>query len=142
MFNLPILILFAIIAFVFCFIVGMIWILNFKKTEQMIKGFGDYTTILQYHMEKAYDIIHQDRILVYSLEATHVPEEHINIASKDFITLVQKLIGPRLYKEFIFLYGNYETFAFALAEYFSSRYENDEIRKDSIKDMRESELEI
>lgn len=142
MFNIPTLILFSIIAFILCFFIGLKMILNFKKREQMIKGFAEYTSVLQFHMEKAYDIIHKDRVLVYSLEATKVPEEHINIASRDFITLVQKLIGPRLYKEFIFLYGNYETFAFTMAEYFSTRYEDDEIRKTSVNDMMESDSEM
>ena len=107
----------------------------------MIKDFADYTSVLQFHMEKAYDIIHKDRVLIYSLEATRVPEEKINIATKDFITLVEKLLGPRLRKEFIFLYGNYETFAFMMVEYFNTRYEDDEIRKTSISDMMESEVQ-
>lgn len=107
----------------------------------MIKDFADYTSVLQFHMEKAYDIIHKDRVLIYSLEATRVPEEKVNIATKDFITLVEKLLGPRLRKEFIFLYGNYETFAFTMVEYFNTRYEDDEIRKTSISDMMESEVQ-
>jgi hypothetical protein len=68
-----------------------------------------------------------------------VPEDEINDISKDFITLTQKLIGPRLLKEYLFLYGNYETFVFMMAEYFSTRYEEDEIRKSSINDMMESD---
>ena len=106
----------------------------------MIKDFADYTSVLQFHMEKAYEIIHKDRVLIYSLEATRVPEDKINVASKDFITLVEKLLGPRLRKEFIFLYGNYETFAFTMIEFFNTRYEEDEIRKTTIGDMMESEL--
>jgi len=90
-------------------------------------------------MEKAYDMIHKDRILVYSLEAQRLKESEIDVVSKDFITLTQKLIGPRLQKEFVFLYGNYETFAFIMAEYFSTRYEDDEIRKSSVSEMMESD---
>jgi hypothetical protein len=93
-------------------------------------------------MEKAYDMIHKDRILTYSLEATRVPEEQINVVTKDFISLVEKLIGPRLRKEFIYLYGNYETFAFVLVEYFSTSYENDAIRRDSVGEMMESESQL
>jgi len=130
-----------IIPLVICFFFGLKAILNDKQKNRMIKDFTDYISVLQFHMEKAYDMIHKDRVLVYSLEATKVPEEQINIASKDFITLVQKLIGPRLLKEFVFLYGNYETFAFILAEYFSTRYEDDEIRKTSMNDMMESDSE-
>lgn len=113
--------------------------LLFLKEKQMIKDYADYRVVLQINMERAYEIIHKDRILVYSLEATKLPEEEINTVSKDFINLVSKLLGPRLYKEFIFLYGNYETFAFNMAEYFSTRYEEDEIRKASVSDMMESE---
>ncbi len=142
MFSTSTLILFGIVAFVVCFFFGLKRILNFIRRSHMIKDFTDYTTVLQYHMEKAYDMIHKDRILVYSLEATKVPEEKINIASKDFINLVQKLIGPRLHKEFLFLYGNYETFVFIMAEYFSTRYEDDEIRKTSVSDMMESESQL
>lgn len=113
-------------------------ILNFIKHQRIILNFADYTSVLQYHMERAYDILHKDRILVYSLEATRVPEDEINVVSKDFINLVEKMLGPRLKEEFIFLYGNYETFAFILAEYFSTRYEQDEIRKSTMSDMMES----
>jgi len=134
MFNISLILSVSIV----CFFFALNLILKFRKKEFLIKNFVDYTTILTFHMEKAYDMIHKDQVLVYSLEATKVPEEKINIASKDFITLVQKLIGPRLLKEFIFFYGNYETFAFSLAEYFSSRYENDEIRKTSVSDLMES----
>ncbi len=138
MFNTSQLIFAAIIAFTVCFFFGLRYILNYKHRERMIKDFADYTSVLQFHMEKSYDMIHKDRVLIYSLEATRVPEEKIDIASKDFITLVEKLLGPRLRKEFIFLYGNYETFAFVMAEYFTTRYEDDEIRKKTVSDMMES----
>jgi len=141
MFDISQLIFLSIIAFIICFFFGLRSILNDRRRNRMIKNFTDYISVLQFHMEKAYDMIHKDRVLVYSLEATKVPEEHINIASKDFITLLQKLIGPRLLKEFIFLYGNYDTFAFVLAEYFSTRYEDDEIRKTSMNEMMESNAE-
>lgn len=126
------------ISFILCFLFGLRYILNNKHVERIIKHFTDYTVVLQFHMEKAYDMIHKDRILVYSLEAQRLKESEINVVSKDFITLTQKLIGPRLLKEFVFLYGNYETFAFIMAEYFSTRYEDDEIRKTSMNDMMES----
>lgn len=141
MFDASQLIFIAIIAFIICFFFGLRYILNYKHRERMIKDFADYTSVLQFHMEKAYEIIHKDRVLIYSLEATRVPEEKINVASKDFITLVEKLLGPRLRKEFIFLYGNYETFVFTLIEFFNTRYEEDEIRKTTVSDMMESEVQ-
>jgi len=135
-------ILVGLFIFAGCFFFGTKLILNYKRNQRIITNFADYTSVLQYYMEKAYDMIHKDRILVYSIEATRVPEEQINVVSRDFITLVEKMIGPRLRKEFIFLYGNYETFVFVLAEYFSTNYENDAIRRDSVGEMMESESQL
>jgi len=137
-----VLILVGMFIFAGCFLFGLRTILNHKRTQRIITNFADYTSVLQYYMEKAYDMIHKDRILIYSLEATRVPEEQINVVSRDFITLVEKMIGPRLLNEFIFLYGNYETFIFVMAEYFSTNYENDAIRGDSIGEMMESESHL
>ncbi len=128
-----------VIPLVICYFLGLRYFLNFKHTERIVKHFSDYTAVLQFHMEKAYDMIHKDRILVYSLEAQRLKESEVDVVSKDFITLTQKLIGPRLQKEFIFLYGNYETLDFIMAEYFSTRYEDDEIRKSSVSEMMDSD---
>jgi hypothetical protein len=110
-----------------------------KKRQTMILNFESYTAVLQYHMEKAYNLIHKDQILTYSLEATTLPDAEYNKASLDFIKLVQKLLGPTLVKEMIFLYGDFDTFAFTLAEYFNTRYDDDEIRKTSINDLMQDE---
>jgi hypothetical protein len=112
-----------------------------KKRETMVKNFESYVAVLQYHMEKAYDMVHRDQILVYSLEATTLPDKEFHKASIDFLQLVQKLLGPNLNKEMIFLYGDYDTFIFNLAEYFNRRYDDDEIRKTSMGEMMESEVE-
>ena len=112
-----------------------------NKRESVIKNFEAYSAVLQYHMEKAYAMIHKDQILTYSLEATTLPEEEFNAAYKDFIQLVQKLLGPTLTKEMTFLYGDYDTFIFNIAEYFNTRYEDDEIRKNALSDMMDSEVE-
>ena len=136
------LILVGMFIFAGCFFFGLKAILNHRRTQRIITNFADYTSVLQYYMEKSYDMIHKDRILIWSLEATKVPEEQINVVSRDFITLVEKMIGPRLHKEFVFLYGNYETFIFVLAEYFSTNYESDAIREDSIGEMMESESQL
>jgi len=110
-----------------------------KKCERLINNFEAYTIVLQLHMEKAYEIIHKDKILIYSLEATKIKDSEFNTYSKDFVRLVEKMLGPRLCKEFIFLYGNYETFVFTLVEYFNTTYEGDAIRKTSIENMMEAE---
>lgn len=137
-----VIILVGLFIFAGCFFFGLKAILNYKRTQRIISNFADYSSVLQYYMEKAYDMIHKDRILVYSLEATRVPETEINVVSRDFITLVEKMIGPRLQKEFIFLHGNYETFIFVMAEYFSTNYETDAIRRDSVGEMMESESHL
>jgi len=114
---------------------------NDLKRERMIKNFSDYMALLNFHLEKAYDMIHKDRVLIYSVEATTLPDEEFNQVTIDFLMLVQKILGPNLVSEFIALYGNYDTFIFNLAEYFNTRYENDEIRKGAIDDMIESETD-
>lgn len=116
-------------------------IFQHKKRETMIKNFDSYAAVLQYHMDKAYTVIHKDQILTYSLEATTLADEHFYKASFDFIKLVEKLLGPTLLQELSLLYGNYDTFAFNLAEYFNTRYDEDEIRKKSIDEMMRSEVE-
>jgi len=136
------LILIGVFVFAVCSIYIFNSILNYLKHQNIITKFADYTSVLQYYIEKSYDMVHKDRILVYSLEATRVPEDEINVVSKDFITLVEKLLGPRLREEMIYLHGNYETFAFIMAEYFSTRYEQDEIRKSTVSEMMESESQL
>ncbi len=137
-----IIILVGMFLFTGCFYFGLRAVLNFIRTRRIVTNFADYTSVLQFYMEKAYDMIHKDRILIYSLEATRVPEEQINVVSRDFVSLVEKLIGPRLHNEFVYLYGNYETFAFVMVEFFSTQYENDAIRRDSVSEMVESESQL
>lgn len=93
-------------------------------------------------MEKAYDIIHKDKILIYSLEATKLPDKDFNIYSKEFIRLVFKLLGPVLTSEFLKFFGDYDTFTFYLAEFFNSKYESDEIRKASMENLMQSDIEV
>jgi hypothetical protein len=91
-------------------------------------------------MEKAYDLIYKDRIIAYSLEAYRIPDEEYNSTSMEFVKLVQKLLGPMLVSKYIELYGNDETFIFGLLEYFSIRYEADEIRKGALDNFKEAEI--
>lgn len=116
-------------------------IYNNKSVANRIKSFSDYLAVLEYHSAKAYDIIHKDRVLVYSLEAMRIPDEEFIAISHDFVNLVIKLIGPKLYKEYCDLYGTQETFVFNLVEYFNTRYEEDEVRKQSLDDISSEELE-
>lgn len=131
-----------IIGFVICLFYGGKFLFLHKKRQTMILNFESYSAVLQFHMEKAYNLVHKDQILTYSLEATTLPDAEYNKASFDFIKLVEKLLGPTLSKEMQFLYGDYDTFAFNLAEYFNTRYDEDEIRKVSVDDMMKSEIEV
>jgi hypothetical protein len=97
---------------------------------------------MTYYIEKAYDMIHKDKILIYSLEATKLPDKEFNVFSKEFIRLVIKLMGPVLTEEYVSFYGGYEAFTFNLAEYFNSKYEDDEIRKVAMDNIMESDIEV
>ena len=121
---------------------GTISIYRDKRKERLILKFADYTAVLTFYMDKAYDIIHKDKILIYSLEATKLPDKEFNVYSKEFIRLVFKLLGPVLTSEFLKLYGDYDTFTFNLAEYFNDRYESDEIRKASVDHLMQSDVEV
>lgn len=111
---------------------------NFIKQttrERYVKSFVEYASVLEYHMQKAYDIIYKDRILIYSLEAQRVDDAQFNAIIQDFARLVIKFIGPTLYKEFIYLYGDEDTFMFNMVEFFNTRYEEDEVRKSSLDEI-------
>ena len=108
---------------------------------ETIKNFPSYATAINYYLEKAYEIIHKDRMLVYSLEATRVPDEDFNRITKDFINLVFKLIGPKLTEEFTYVYGDLDTFIFNITEFFNTKYEEDEIRRDALTAMVEKEID-
>jgi hypothetical protein len=139
-----ILFLILIVLFFICGVGGLFITMKFYLSYTASKKFSmfsDYLAVLEYHSAKAYDIIHKDRVLVYSLEAMRIPDEEFTAISHDFVNLVIKLIGPKLYKEFYTLYGNEETFIFNLVEYFNTRYEEDEVRKQSLDDISSEESE-
>jgi len=114
----------------------MMWKI-YKKIIMMkyAKSFVDYVSILDYHINKAYEIIHKDRVLTYSLDGTRVSDSEFGAISHDFVKLVIKLIGPALHSEFKTLYGNEDTFIFNLIEHFNTRYEEDEIRKQTLESI-------
>ena len=124
---------YATIALIF---LRMLWhVFNFYLRSTHIKGFTDYLTVLEYHMNKAYDLIHKDRILIYSLEGMRVKDDEFNVISTDFIKLVLKFIGPSLKNDFHKFYGDEDTFIFNMVEYFNTRYEEDSIRKETMDEM-------
>ena len=86
-------------------------------------------------MNKAYDLIHKDRILVYSLEGMRVDDDEFIKISQDFINLVLKFIGPSLKEDFINFYGDEDTFFFNMVEHFNTRYEEDSIRRQTMDEI-------
>ena len=113
-----------------------------NKRMEAIKNFPSYAAALGYHLEKAYEIIHKDKMLIYSLEATRVPNEHFAVYTKDFITLVLKLMGKKMEKEFSYVFGDLDTLIFNITEFFNTKYEEDEIRRDSFTAMIEEGIDI
>jgi len=107
----------------------------------LMKNFDSYVVILELFMNRAYDIIFKDQILIYSVEATKLDNKHFEEISKQFMTLVLKLMGKTLQQEFEYLYGDKETLLFNITEYFNRRYEDDEIRKASQKNLMEDNEE-
>jgi len=105
------------------------------KSYTFVKSFSDYVGILDYCMDKAFNITYKDRILVYSLDATKLPEEELDVVSKDFVKLVIRFLGPRLESQLVSLFGNREAFMFHILDYFNSRYEDDEIRKTALDNL-------
>jgi hypothetical protein len=116
-------------------------IFRYIKRSNYVKGFSDYRAVLEYNMEKAYDMIHKEHILTYSLDAFRIDEKDYDRISKEFVRLVGKLNGPVLLKEFVYLYGNENNYSFNLLEYFSNRYENDEIRNSALEQITESDVD-
>lgn len=109
-----------------------------EQNLQYIINFETYMGVQSSFVEKAYEIIHKDRMLIYSIEATKIDDKQFNQFAKDFANLVMKLMGPMLTNEFANLYGDEDTFLFNLIEVFSTKYESDEIRKDAIENLIET----
>lgn len=130
------------IPYVLFIIGGIILFLFISKVFKTIKKFKYvqqftlYQQILEHYMEKAYGIIHKDRLLVWSLEATKINDDDFAKISKEYAELVIKLLGPMLYQELVFLHGGDSTLLFTMIEYFNDKYENDEIRSAAIENLQ------
>jgi hypothetical protein len=111
------------------------------KNQNIIENFDTYMGVLQYHMERAFEIVHKDQILIYSLEATGIPDDKFSEASSSFGNLVIKMMGPMLYGEFRYLYGGDEALLFNIIEYFNTKYETDEIRAAALDNLTTGEEE-
>lgn len=110
-----------------------------KRRQYFITNFENYITVLDYHMDKAYTMIYKDRILIYSVEATKLDDNQFKEVLKDFLKLAKQFLGKTLEDELIELYGSEETFLLSMTEYFNSKFENDEIRKESVDNLMNSD---
>lgn len=113
-------------------IVSVNVVLRSKKRTRCMEKFVDYQAILEYFMERAFDTIYKDRVFTFSLEGTRPPEGEVTAISHDFVRLTQKLLGPMMLEELIFMYGGEEAFTFNILNYFNTKYEEDEIRKSAL----------
>jgi len=120
---------------IICFSIGILLNSRYKKRQSYITGFESYIVVLDYHLQKAFDIVYKDRILIYSLEATKPDDKEFAVITRIFLQLVLKMLGPTLIKEYHFLYGDEDTFLFILTEYFNTRYEEDTIRESSVNTL-------
>jgi hypothetical protein len=110
-----------------------------KKNFQVISNFESYNAVLQFIMEKAYDITFKDKLLIYSVEGMKISDKEFSIFSKDFANLVFKMMGPRLRGEMIYVFGDEDTLLFNFMDFFNTKYENDEIRKAQQEKIMNSE---
>ena len=123
-----IIILFLAIAFTSTFLMVFVKYRSDRLFRSMT-NFESYAAVLEYHMNKAFDMIYKDKLMIYSIEGMKVSDKDFGYVSKDFANLVLKLIGSTLKEEFIFLYGSEDTLFFNMVEFFNTKYEMDEIQK-------------
>jgi len=121
------------------FVGGIIFCKLFLSKKQLtppvieyIKNFEPYNVAIMFYIEKAYDIIYKDHIMIYSLEATKIDDEQFNTACQEFAKLVLKMMGPNFVREYLAFYGDESTLFFNLINTFNEKYESDSIRKQSI----------
>ena len=110
-----------------------------KENFKLIKKFVDIHGILSFHMEAAYETIHKDNILVYSLDGLKPNEKDVDKLSHEFVKLTMRLSGPNMLETFTQLYGDEDTFFFVMIDYFNRRFEDDEIRSAAIEDIQNGE---
>ncbi len=110
---------------------------KFDNGLQIANNFSSYLAILQYYMEKSYNIVYKEKIMVYSMDASKLDEKNFIEASKQFCKLTIKMMGPRFFEQFYYFFGSEESFLFNLTQYFNERIEDDPIRQASIDKLME-----
>jgi hypothetical protein len=110
-----------------------------KENKKLIENFDHIHAILSFHMEGAYETIHKDNILVYSLDGVKPSEKDIDKISHEFVKLTLKLAGPNLVEMFVRLYGDDDTLYFVMLDYFNRKFEDDEIRTQAVDTIQNGE---
>jgi hypothetical protein len=112
-----------------------------KRSLEKILKFEDLVSILLFHMEKSYDIIYKSKIMVYSLDALKMNEQQYQAVSEQFVLLTFKMVGGVIKKHLIDLYGDDKTLILNMMEYFSNRFEKDEIYKASYENLVNGDMD-
>jgi hypothetical protein len=105
-----------------------------KRNQTAITLFSTYIATFEFIADRCYNIIYNDELLVYSIEGMKIKDDEFDAVIKKFIDLFFKYAGTTLLNEFIFIFGSKDTLVFMLAEHFHSKYENDEIYKQTLKE--------
>jgi hypothetical protein len=113
--------------------------LDIREKKKLIRNFDHIHAVLTFHMEGAYETIHKDNILIYSLDGIKPDEKEIDKLSHEFVKLTLKLTGPNMIQTFIDLYGDEETLFFVMLDYFNRKFEDDEIRASALENLQNSE---
>ncbi len=110
-----------------------------ENNQKLIENFDHIHAILSFHMEGAYETVHKDNILTYSLDGTKPDEKEIDKISKEFIKLTMRLAGPNMLGVFVDLYGDEDALFFVMLDYFNRRFEDDEVRAQAMDDIQNQE---
>lgn len=113
--------------------------LDSKENTKFVEKFVDIHAIMVFHMEAAYETIHKDNILVFSLDGVKPNEKDIDHLSHEFIKLTMKLSGANMLGLFEQLYGDDDTLFFVMMDYFNRKFEDDEIRASAIDSIQDGE---
>ncbi len=134
-----ILILIFVIIYILYLFLGKL--INLKENQLILNKIDkhkSYLSVLEYYMAQSYSIVYKEKILVYSIEASRLPQNELNAVAKDYISLTIKFIGPKLEKEFVDFFGNYDTLYFNIGQYFYFKYEDDKIRESYTNEIMDS----
>jgi len=110
-----------------------------RENKKLIETFDHNHAVLTFHMESAYETIHKDNILVYSLDGVKPNEDEIDKISHEFVKLTLKLMGSNIFDTMVKLYGSDDTVYFVMLDYFNRRFEDDEIRASTVDSIQNGE---